>query len=93
MSIRNYTNPPRNHKQGQPSPAPAPLVPVRIFNNIEMRNIMELNLDSGANLFAMPELRSKHPSPASACVHGKVRVRRLLLRLRLGLELLGCEAQ
>ena len=54
---------------------------------------MELNLDNGANLFAMPELRSKHPSPASACVHGKVRVRRLLLRLRLGLELLGCEAQ
>ena len=82
------------HKSAQKSQtrsAPAPLVPVRIFNNIEMRNIMELNLDSGANLFAMPELRSKHPSPASACVHGKVR--RLLLRLRLGLELLGCEAQ
>ena len=41
---------------------------------------MELNLDSGANLFAMTELGSKHPSPASACVHGKVR---LLPRLGL----------
>ena len=55
---------------------------------------MELNLDSGANLFAMPELGSKHP-PASLCLcpwQGEAAAE-AGSPSEAGLELLGCEAR
>ena len=60
-----------------------------------MRNIMELNLDSGANLFAMPELGSKHPAQPGLCLcpwQGEAAAE-AGSPSEAGLELLGCEAR
>lgn len=57
-----------------------------------MRNIMELNLDSGANLFAMPELGSKHPSLCLCPWQGEAAAE-AGSPSEAGLELLGCEAR